>query len=58
MPWIKIKLPLLNRLLRERGWGWERRVLEGRARLCVRAPRGVLWEFKLNRGAYLRRVTE
>jgi hypothetical protein len=57
MRWIRVRLNKLNPLL-ERGWVWKTVPLRRRPRVALVSPRGVVWEFKLYRGAWLRRVEE
>jgi len=57
--WTRIRLAGLNRLLTAPPalrWQWETDVVDGRKRLLLRTPRGVVWRFRLNRGAWVRKI--
>lgn len=59
--WIRAKLRRLAWLcydapLRLR-WTWLKQEKNGRARLCLVSPRGVIWEFKLSGGAWLSKIS-
>lgn len=55
--WIRLRLNRLPALL-ERGWVWSALTLRRRQHLTLISPAGVVWEFKLHHGAWLRRVDE
>jgi len=57
MRWVRVRLNKLSPLL-NRGWVWKTLPLRRRERIVLVSPRGVVWEFKLHHGAWLRRVTE
>jgi len=54
-PWIRLRLDRITPLL-DRGWAWASMPIHGRPRLTLVSPRGVIWQFKLGRGAWIRRL--
>jgi len=57
--WQRIRLAGLNRLVNAPlplRWRWETVVQDGRKKLLLRTPRGVRWQFRLQRGAWVRRL--
>lgn len=57
-PWSKIKFPVLAGLIDHDGWQWQTVVVAKKKRLRVVNPRGVVFDFRLHRGAFLRRVEQ
>ena len=58
--WRKVRMVRLCRLLNEvrpeLKWQWRVAEKNGRKQLLVVSPRGVEWEFRLHKGAFLRRT--
>jgi len=59
VPWRKFKWRSLIRLTdeaRPARWCWRRDKVQGRPALLLVSPRGPRWQFKLNGGAWIRRI--
>ncbi len=60
--WHRVRLPTIARRVSpempaSRRWAWCER-MEGVTRLRLRSPRGRIYEFAMNRGAWMRRIKD
>lgn len=60
--WRKIRFEAVVRLTRDvprrLRWRWRKVRVRGRTSLALVSPRGAVWDFKLNGGAWVRRRLE
>ena len=61
-PWVRISFRDVARLVHERpegrAWSWRRGTVQGRPRLQLVNPFGVVFDFRMARGTWLRRAEE